>query len=99
MYRICIMQMYGNQLEDFIKIHIINGNTKKSPLVVHLNMTGYDEEALSAVTSVRKGKIKDYIRKGDIVQDADCMRFDNAFELPIGTFKREYNLWKQSIEN
>ena len=50
--------MSGSQLEDFIKIHIINGSTQKSPLVIHLNMTGYDEEALSVITSVKKNTIK-----------------------------------------
>jgi hypothetical protein len=91
------MQMFGNQLEDFIKVHIINGNTKKSPLVVHLNMTGYDEESLSVITSVKKGRIVKYIKNGDFVDAKDCMRFDNAFELPLGTFEREYKLWFESL--
>jgi hypothetical protein len=91
------MQMSGSQLEDFIKIHIINGSTQKSPLVIHLNMTGYDEEALSVITSVKKHTIKEYIKNGKVVAERDCEKFDNAFELPIGTFHREYELWSESL--
>lgn len=93
------MQLFGQHLEDFIKIHIINGDTKKSPLVVHLNLTGYDVESLATLTCIRKSVIQGYISLGSLVPELDCNRFDHAFQLPIGTFRKEYSLWKNSLQN
>jgi|SaaInlStandDraft_1057018.scaffolds.fasta_scaffold141610_1 hypothetical protein len=87
----------GKNLEDFIKIHIINGDTKKSPLVVHLNQTGYGVDDLSSLTCIPKLKIDRIIRTGGLPNHHDLLCYDMAFQLPSGTFSKEYGLWLESL--
>jgi hypothetical protein len=87
----------GKNLEDFIKIHIINGDTKRSPLVVHLNQTGYGVDDLSSLTCIPKLKIDKVIRSGGRPGFEDLLCYDMVFQLPSGTFSREYDLWLGSL--
>lgn len=87
----------GKNLEDFIKIYIINGDTKRSPLVVHLNQTGYGVEDLSSLTCIPKLQIDRIIRSGGRPDSQDLLCYDMAFQLPSGTFSREYDLWLGSL--
>lgn len=91
------MLVTGRRLEDFIKVYIINGDTKKSPLVVHLNQTGFGIEDLAAITCIPKRTIQGSIHSGHEPEKADLDSYDMAFQLPMGTFKREYGLWQDSL--
>ena len=91
------MKFSSHSIEDFISLYIINGDSKKNPIVVHLNSTGIGVDDLAASTCTDRLQMKRYVYESIIPPEKLLRQIDFVFQLPVGTLGNEYQQWQTSL--